>query len=716
MGEEQKRFFDETYDILEKIGSGSGGTVYSAYHKRLKKLVVLKKISERAAGRLDTRVEADTLKNLKHPFLPQVLDFLERNDGIYTVMDFISGQTLEQCMLAGKKFTQNQIVKYARQLCEALSYLHGQKVPIIHSDIKPSNIMLTLEDNICLIDFNVSAYLDEGNMAVTGCTIGYAAPEQYYALIAQREKGVKTASFSGCCDNYSEERKKTLLLSEKEETEYIGTDDVSMLQPENNFAGLDVRSDIYSLGVTLYHLITGKMPSGDYQSQLILHEGEGNVSEALVAIINKAVQLKPEMRFQSADEMLSTLNQIAKTDKRYKALLQRQKLMNIICIIFLSGSIGAIYLGTKMIQNERWQRYTQMVTNLEEIQDKDIFEENYQQCLALFPDAADAYIAKAAFLYEKGDYENGIRFISEILNTHDFSDNAKKGDFHYIQAGCQMEMLNIDEAIVQYQNALSYNAQNVNYYRDYAVALAKKGEIVEAQGVLEQAQEKGLGADSIYLVSGEIYAASGDMDRASEQFQNCIQQTEDNYLKFRAYVMWSRLYDTEKNDVDALLKKLSILSQAREALPAENQALIYEQLVQTYIDLNMLTEEKSYLQDALGTLGQIVANGWGSYNTHNNIAVMKEQLEDYAGAEAELQKMLSEYGETYDIYKRMAMIEIQKQSKRELANRDYHLFAEYYDKSEALFAQSGKEKDSDMEMAVLEQAYRQVEAGNWLEK
>lgn len=693
--DEQKRYFDETYDILEEIGSGSGGTVYSAYHKRLKKLVVLKKISERAAQSLDTRAEADTLKNLKHPYLPQVLDFLEREDGIYTVMDFISGQTFAQCMQEGKRFTQNQIVKYARQLCEALSYLHHQKVPIIHSDIKPSNIMLTLEDNICLIDFNVSAYLKEEKGTVTGCTKGYAAPEQYRALLGKNRINTK----------------RTLFYSEK--TEYIDEENDS-LQEQEVLSGLDERSDIYSLGATLYHLVTKKMPSGDVNEQLVISENEYGVSEALAAIINKAVQIDPEARFQSADEMLSALKQIAKTDKRYQRLLYRQKLCSIFCLLFLAGSIGMIALGTKMLQKEKHQQYEELVAVLEKAQEENVFLQNYQKCLELFPEKADAYLVRAAFLYKKGSYEECAIFLLDTLNNHSFSENSQKGQIYYLLAGCQMELQQVEEAVRQYEKALACDASNPDYYRDYAVALVGAGKIEEAKVCLEEAQKKGIGADSIYLVRGEIEAALGNLKTAREQFQYCMEQTQDDYLKFRSYVMLSKTYDFDKNDENALLEKLKILSSAREELPTENQALILEQIVQTYIDLNAMTTKEDYLQDALGVLEQIIFNGWGSYNTHNNIAVIKEQLGDYDGAETELQKMLTEYGEAYDVYKRLALLEIQKQNKRALSERDYHLFADYYEQAETLYTQSGKEKDSDMEMAVLEQAYKQVEAGNWL--
>lgn len=166
---------NSTYEIKEQIGSGGGGTIYKAYHKRLQKEVVLKKIHQ-STGRNED--EKEILKNIKHSCLPQVFDFLDAEDGVFTVIDYIPGQSFDKLLQEKKKFPQKKVVKYALQLCEAVAYLHKQNPPIIHGDIKPANIMLTPEDNICLIDFNISGILDGKSMAAMGYTPGYASPEQ----------------------------------------------------------------------------------------------------------------------------------------------------------------------------------------------------------------------------------------------------------------------------------------------------------------------------------------------------------------------------------------------------------------------------------------------------------------------------------------------------------------------------------------------------------
>lgn len=97
--------FSNTYQILEKLGEGSGGVVYLAYHRRLQKEVVLKQIKSKGLSMADKRQEVDILKNLNHSFLPQVLDFLMMGDEVYTVMSYIPGKSLARLMREGARFT-----------------------------------------------------------------------------------------------------------------------------------------------------------------------------------------------------------------------------------------------------------------------------------------------------------------------------------------------------------------------------------------------------------------------------------------------------------------------------------------------------------------------------------------------------------------------------------------------------------------------------------
>ena len=107
----------ETYQIIGKIGSGNSGVVYQAYHKNLKKYVVLKQIKSDIKDFVDVRAEADLLKHLHHTGLPQVLDFLTVNGDIYTVMDFIPGNSFKQYLDAGRIFPEKSVMIWMKQMC-----------------------------------------------------------------------------------------------------------------------------------------------------------------------------------------------------------------------------------------------------------------------------------------------------------------------------------------------------------------------------------------------------------------------------------------------------------------------------------------------------------------------------------------------------------------------------------------------------------------------
>ena len=210
----------ETYEIIGKIGSGKSGDVYKAYHKNLRTYVVLKKVKTELRNLVNNRAEVDVLKNLRHSGLPQVYDFLEVDGDVYTVMTFVEGNSFGQYLDSGREFEEKSVIIWARQICATLCYMHEQKPPIVHGDLKPENIMLRPDGNICLIDFNISASLDGGDAWVTGYTNGYAAPEQIEAM------------------RYNQNELDS-----------------------SHWKKADPRSDLYSLGATLYHLLCGKKPA-----------------------------------------------------------------------------------------------------------------------------------------------------------------------------------------------------------------------------------------------------------------------------------------------------------------------------------------------------------------------------------------------------------------------------------------------------------------------
>ena len=165
-------------------------------------------------------------------------------------MSYIPGKSFQQLVQEGHRFKQSQLRRWGMQLCSALDYLHNQKPPIIHSDIKPANIMLTPQGNICLIDFNISFFLD--GTAIVGYTHGYSSPEQ------------KSIAFH-------------------ENIEGIVVDD---------------KTDIYSVGAVFYYLITGEKINYENNDLINRELLEKKVSQSFANIIYRAIAYKKRIVFK----------------------------------------------------------------------------------------------------------------------------------------------------------------------------------------------------------------------------------------------------------------------------------------------------------------------------------------------------------------------------------------------------------------------------------
>ncbi len=772
-----------TYTDIVEIGAGGGGTVFRAYHIRMQKYVVLKKIHENIQNSVDIRGELDILKNLRHSYLPTVLDFIEDNGSIYTVMDYIPGESFESMLNRGVRFSQAQVARYAAQLSEVLAYLHGQKQPIIHGDIKPANIMLTPENNICLIDFNISQVQSGTFSKNLGYTPGYASPEQtriiytlrqYYSSMQasaqvyaqtpvqmQQAQQVQPAPQGGGTVMLDAAGKtvmldaagKTVLLDAQSGAQAQGNQGGTVLLNNNGGPGtmllggqqnampqspvmqsnpaaflptpaitekMDERSDIYSVGATLYAMLTGKAPSADFAAITPIEELVPNCSEGLAQIINKCMAFRPEKRIESAELLSKMVSGIAKIDKRYKHLVLRQQLALIVCILGIAGSLITVFLGKERMEREQIGNYNQLVAEMEELridgflENQEDFEELYERAVAEFPGYAGAYYQRALGLYNSRQFEEMIDFITKdvLSNNRDFS-SEETGNFYFLLANGYLETDRNDEALAYYKTAVEYNPHDATYYSDYAITLARAGKLDEAEEILQKAVDKGLGTDKVFLAKGEIESRQGNIEEAADCFAQCVEETKDNYVLLRAYVMWGKIYDTGVPTEENLKNKIAVLTEGLNRVEAANKAVILEQQAQAYIDLAALTTSQDDYRAAINSLEQIVSLGWDTYVTHSNIGILYQTIGEYESASAEYTEMLEKYGEDYRTYKRLAFLEIDIQAAKENRDRNYMQFLEYYNKAVELFEDSGMQSDSDMEMQLLNQVYSQLVDGNW---
>ena len=261
------------YRIIRQLGQGGMGAVYEAIDQRLDTTVALKETlfaDERLRRQFER--EARLLARLHHPALPRVSDHFSEDDGQFLVMQFIPGDDLSEMMTRKRgPFPYNQVLTWADQLLDALDYLHTQDPQIVHRDIKPQNLKLTSRGQIILLDFGLAK-------GQTG----------------EISRVTTTASIFGYTPNYAP----------LEQIQGLGT---------------DTRSDLYALGATLYHLMTGVKPPDaltraaaivNGQPDPLLKPSEANaaVGPEVDDVLVKAMAQNREQRYASAAEMRKALH------------------------------------------------------------------------------------------------------------------------------------------------------------------------------------------------------------------------------------------------------------------------------------------------------------------------------------------------------------------------------------------------------------------------
>ena len=669
----------ETYQIIGKIGSGNSGVVYQAYHKNLKKYVVLKQIKSDIKDFVDVRAEADLLKHLHHTGLPQVLDFLTVNGDIYTVMDFIPGNSFKQYLDAGRIFPEKSVMIWMKQMCSVLCYLHGQTPPIVHGDIKPGNIMLTPEGNICLIDFNISATLDSDDAWIGGYTKGYAAPEQISAF------------------HYNQNES-----------------DRSM------WKNIDARSDIYSLGATIYHILTGVKPEADPDGYVEdIRENMENINDVFAGIIMKCLEPDPEQRYQTSKELMSDLQNISQKDKRYRALVKKQRMGYCAVLVGTLLFCGMAILGYVRMGKDKVVEYEKLIQKESRCvseQDYDNSEIYYEKAVKILPDRLDAYYEKAVSLSQQRRYGDCIDFInSQILSNSKLLKNTENIDGVYCILGDAYEnMEDYERAADCYEKAVALSPLNGDYYRNYAIILARKGDFDQAEEILGKAKENGLDSVNVNYVEGEILFASSRFEEAKNLFSGCISQTQDNDLKMRAYLMTAKSMENLDSSANGKEEIASLLEQARGSLPKEYNIGILEKLAGVYSELGNMQNDTSYYEKAIAVFEQIKNQGMEDYETEYNLSTLYQNMQEYGKSAEILSELQENYGENYRTYKGLAFLEVAKQAALPKESRSYKSFSEYYKKAQELYQEQLENNVNDMEMQRLEDLYNQAVQNGWL--
>ena len=349
---------DGKYEVLREIGRGGMSVVYLAMDTRLNKQWAVKEIRKKGNGKNDEVVvnsllaEANLMKRLDHPSLPRIVDIIDNGLTIYVVMDYIEGESLDKILNEYGAQSEEMVIGWAKQLCDALGYLHSQKPPIIYRDMKPANVMLKPEGNIKIIDFGIAREYKEQNLADTTVlgTKGYAPPEQYSGQT-------------------------------------------------------DARSDIFALGMTMHHLLTGIDPrSGEAYAPV--RQWNPELSEGIEIIIDRCVEPAAENRYQSCSDLLYDLEHPELITKGFKKK-QKRKLWSFIislslCIIMSIAGVALNLMATAVNNKD----YDVNISSSDPAK--------YFAAVEIYPDRVDAYNMLIEY-YKNHNAENSD--ITKVGNT-----------------------------------------------------------------------------------------------------------------------------------------------------------------------------------------------------------------------------------------------------------------------------------------------------------
>ncbi len=339
---------DGKYKILSEIGHGGMSVVYMALNEKANKTWAVKEI--RKDGKMDFNTvrqglvaEIDTLKKLHHSNLPSVIDVIEDDDTFIIVMDYIEGNSLDKALEEHGAQPQEYVIEWAKQLCDVLGYLHSCDPPIIYRDMKPANIMLKPDGNITLIDFGTAKTYEIDLGETTGIgTIGYAAPEQY-----------------------------------------IGS----------GLGRTDARTDIYCLGITLYHLLTGIDPCKNLITDRSVRSVNPSLSPGLDAIILKCTEAQPDDRYQSCAELLYALDHHNEMGDLYRKK-QKKKLGSFISTVVLTIVFAIVSVfGFYSAEGKKSENYAFQIENANNPDlAEDIRRDYYLEAIEIDATKTDAFL------------------------------------------------------------------------------------------------------------------------------------------------------------------------------------------------------------------------------------------------------------------------------------------------------------------------------------
>ena len=489
------------YLITGLISSGGTSVIYKAHHNGLNIDVALKKINKNL---IDTnyRHEIDILKNLSHKMLPRVYDLIKYGQESFIVIEYIEGLSLQDKVNRFGVLTEMDVTKIAIKLLSVLNYIHNNGV--VHSDIKPANIMINTAGDLKLVDFGISA---TNNSKALGKTKGFSAPEQSY---------------------------------------------------NNN---INIRTDIYAFGATMYYLLTAEI----YQ-----HNNNKQLPKAIAKILKKCLHINPNKRYNNVTQILRDIKRIIKPN-----LLNKRKVILILCTVFTLLLITNMYIKKHNI-NKLYLQYIENGSRYIYASQYPLAKECFIKAINYNQSKSKAFLSLAQLYVKQKEYE---LCTSLAIDTKKLKKDRDYGELLENIADSYLYLNNKEDAYKYYSEAKKYSKENPDLLQKFAELAYELNKTSEAIAALKKALKKENNNAISNMLMGEIEYLHHNYDQSKRYLSKSLNELDDSEKKYKCYLLLADIYKQNQENID---QEIEALKCAKQYAKPNDIQLVNERLAEVF--------------------------------------------------------------------------------------------------------------------------------------
>lgn len=660
-----------SYKVIGVIGRGGMSEgVYLAKHLRLETKWAIKKIKlpKDCEKRNELKTEAEILKKLNWINIPKIVDIHEDADFLYMIQEFVEGITIAN-MIRDEKFTQEQTIDIGIQLADTLDYLHNSHGKIIYRDMKPENVMIDENGSVKLLDFGIAKIkLIHGNQdKVSYGTDGYAAPEQYPYFI------------DGKTGEYIYDKKR-------------------------NGIHTDERTDVYSLGATLFDMLTGKIIEAKDRKKREgigkrIHEinpqiisgniDDKSVGSGLKYVVKKCMNDEPDKRYQNMKQLINDLEKLNNGIQPNKKISFIKK-VSILAVVIIG--INLCYGGYKTYKAYEHKKYLGMVSTSQEEIYKGNFalqEKKLIDLVSKYPKKNEALKVLLNSYIQRGDY-------NKVLDEANRDEcKVKDWEIYSITGDACFHMNRYKEALKFYQTS-SELLQTTKIEIKIARTLARLGDVENATKIMAGLEEN----DEVLYLRAEIKYSEGDTTGALEE----LSKIETIKTNIDYFMLEAQIYRKDMN----YLQEMRVLEEALDEYKGSNKIVFYKLIGDAALRIYQKNSDEIYVQKSVEAYSQMINNGGNLVDGKLRLARAYRFKKEYSKARENLEWVIKIEPENGEGYIQMAYLCIEEENSKNTKRKDYSRAEQYLKIGIPML-------EDQLQSQQAEEVLRKIQGGNKVE-